>query len=827
MTCPSARPQPGRASGALLAGLALVAGCGSEKAQSAAPLTATGGAMRLIAGLGQARVEGSSEAPSQLASEWWRFSILPPGGPHWQTGGLQAGPGIADLRVEDGLLKGRVTEEAAVLWWTRTPKEAAGDSMHALEVRMRCSAGSYAYFSLDGPGELDLEHPRRSWRDEVEYLRVPILTDGSLRTHSFRPRRALPSESVARMMICPSDEVGAEFEIASIRYVPRSAHLAEIPTGSTWQEIDGLGMESIVARAPQQLGFDVLLPEDAWLDLHLSALGAVPLRFRVEVELDGQREVALDEELMRTGRWKGAPTELRKWGGSRVTLWLVLESSHAGAMGVWGAPVVRARQPRLAEDPGTSPRGVVLILADTLRLDHLSLAGYARETTPALDVLAKRGALFTDCSVPATWTQPSAVSLITSLYPSSHDVIRMGNTIPESATTLAEVFRDAGFATVAHSAVRYTGRFTRFDQGFEMLHEAPTTPSSYPSKTAGVAVPLLLSWLERHKQDRFFAFLHVYDPHYPFQPRPPFDEHWADPGQAEKHLELTEVARAGIADEGMREVGLPTVDEFERAGVDAEDWLEYALGWYDGSILGMDREIARLMQGLKAMDLLDETLVVFTTDHGEEFFDHGRTWHGQGVYGELIRAPLILFGADLPRSGLQIEEAVSTIDVMPTLLELFNLPAPAPLQGISLVPLLEHAAARADGRDRGPIGGSDSSAPAWPERAVFSEKPSLPDAYATPPPRRAGMVAVQLGRWKLIHNEPRVDERPEWELFDRSIDPLDQKNLAEQHPEVVAELRQHLEAWREEVARTRLERGQESELDAETISNLREMGYAK
>jgi arylsulfatase A-like enzyme len=319
-----------------------------------------------------------------------------------------------------------------------------------------------------------------------------------------------------------------------------------------------------------------------------------------------------------------------------------------------------------------------------------------------------------------------------------------------------------------------------------------------------------MPWLTLHKDDRFFVFLHVYDPHDPYKPRSPFDTQWADGEQAEEHARRTEAVKSFIQDESLAKIGLPSRDELIQAEVDPEDWVAYEKDWYDGSILAMDREIARLMTHLQSLGILETTLFAFTSDHGEEFLEHGRSWHGQGVYSELTQVPLLFYGAGIPSRGAVFDQPVALIDVMPTLLDACDLRAPAGMQGRSLMPLMRGAA----------------GASAWKSRPVVSEKVHLAQDHSSPPPQGAGMVAIQDERWKLIHNEPRVDGRAEWELFDRQQDPLDRINVADGHPEAVAHMRALLDEWRAETAELRLD-AESAELDAEDLRRLREMGYAK
>ncbi len=769
------------------------------------------GTTRLVELFDPALVSHSPREVARVEPTEWRFDAAQASEPG-SSGGWHAAAGVEGLHVEDGRLKGRTSDPLPVIWGARVPGGEESDTVHSLEIRMRATRGANLYFSFQGGTPPDTERPRAYWSSAPEHLQIPIVADGEMRTYTVEPRGVVAMKNVSALLLAPSDESGADFEIESVRLVSEKEYMATIPAGVGWHVARGVWRESIVARVPETIRFQLALPERAWLDLSGAVLDHGPVTFRVSVKGADGWEVLDEHSVTAEQAWAPMPVELRAWSGKAIELELALVASKEGATCLWGAPVVRER---VAPESAPGPQGVIVILADTLRADHLPVAGYPRETARALTVLARQGALFSDCTAQATWTQPSTASLVTSLHPASHGVIGLGNKLADEAETMAEVFRDAGFATIGYSSVKFTGRFTNLQQGFEVLHEADSLPDEKHSKSATVFVTRLLPWLEEHTQDRFFVLLHVFDPHDPYEPRTPFDATWADAAEAEVHREEARRVREHIADPALKEIGMPSREELEAAGIDADRWLEYERAWYDGSILGMDQDIGRLMQGIKSMGLLQKTLVVFTSDHGEEFFDHGRMWHGQSVYGELTHVPLVLFGAGVPKAGVVIDEPVRSIDIMPTLLEVFDLRAPAHLQGQSMVPLLRTAA------------GLTVPADAWAQRPIVTEKPSLADERFSPPPRRAGMVAISDGRWKLIHNEPREEGKPEWELYDRAADPLDRHDVAAENPDIVERLQRELADWRAEVGGVRLDAGHMGELDAEELRAMRALGYAK
>ena len=446
---------------------------------------------------------------------------------------------------------------------------------------------------------------------------------------------------------------------------------------------------------------------------------------------------------------------------------LVLNAGRPGTIGLWGSPVVRSHQP--------GAPGVILVMADTIRPDHLGAYGYARNTTPTLSQLASDGARFDDVVAQATWTKVSTPSILTSLYPRSHGVTDVPDRLPSAALTLAETYRAAGYATLSFSSVSFTGAATNLHQGFEEVHEAGSRTGANRGKSAREFVDRLLPWVDLHRHVPFFVFLHVFDPHSPFEPRPPYNTLWADPAGREAHEERVTAVRSHIDSPFLRGQVMPTQADLDASGIDVEAFMSYRRDWYDGSILGMDAEIGRLVQYLDQLALRDRVVVALIGDHGEEFLEHGSSWHGESVYAEVTRVPLIIRAPGRISPGRRVDETVRTIDLMPTLLELTNLSAPEALQGQSLLPLID---------------GGDTT---WAAPPAVSEEHTRTGNGAAD---RHASYALVLDGWRLIHNVAREDNEPEFELYQDREDPLNQTDVANDHPEVVRRLAAALERWR-------------------------------
>jgi arylsulfatase A-like enzyme len=773
-------------------------------------------------------VEGQAvgAAPSIPRTEW-RFDGQPAApGP---TRGWEAASAVADLAVRDGRLEGRTTGDFPVVHVERTQGLEDRDLLHAIELRLRVSAGANLAVSFRGSEKLDVKKVLEEGKTWPWRIKSPLVPGPEPRTYTLRSPFPTSASEIRHLLVRPTDAAGARFAIESVRLVFRKEYLASIASGVSWQGLSEVYRETLVSRSPETLRFALRLPARPVLDLAVGTIEDGPVTFRVTARPSAagpEREtVLLERTVTKPHRWEAAPVDLGPFAGRAMSLGLSVSAEKPGTLAFWGAPAVRGREARggrrtVERDPPQRPQGVILIWADTLRRDHLSAYGYPRSTSPVLDRMAREGTLFRDCIGQATWTKVATPSLLTSLYPTTHGVREFTDRLPSSAATLAEAYREAGYATVSYSSILFTGRFTNLHQGFEEVHEDGSLPDRNSSKTAREYVDRLLPWLEAHRDVPFFVFLHVADPHDPYRPYAPYDSLWADPAKREAHERDTKNVKPFIADPLLRDFGMPSWVELEKARLDPKAYVAHDRDWYDGAIRGMDTEIGRLLERLPSLGLAGRTLVVFTSDHGEEFLDHGRTFHGQSVYGELTNMALIVWRPGAVPAGAVVERRAETIDVMPTLLEMSGLAVPKEAQGRSLVPLIASARAAA-GAVR-----ADSAGGAAADRPAISEKAPITD-LGGPPPRDTHSVAIISGDWKLIANMDRPAGDPEYELYDHRHDPLDQTEVSAEHKDVVERLAAEIQAWKKKATAARLKPDGDSgqAMTQEELERLRALGY--
>jgi len=277
--------------------------------------------------------------------------------------------------------------------------------------------------------------------------------------------------------------------------------------------------------------------------------------------------------------------------------------------------------------------------------DEIGPGGVAR--TPQLDALADRGVRFAHATVQVPLTLPSHACIMTGAYPEVHGLRDMGGfTLSKNHPTLASVAQAAEFRTAAFVGSRVLSRRFGLSNGFETYDdnmgsqtEEDKLPGVFPERRADLVTDRALAWLQRARSNRFFLWVHYYDPHAPYDPPEPY-----------KHA--------------------------------------YSSDRYSGEIAYTDEQIGRLVAGIERLGLTPRTLIVAMADHGESLGEHGELTHGVFLYESTTRVPLIMAGPGVP-AGKVIEEQARSIDVMPTVLDFLNLPPGNEVQGVSLRPLIE------------------------------------------------------------------------------------------------------------------------------------------
>jgi arylsulfatase A-like enzyme len=399
------------------------------------------------------------------------------------------------------------------------------------------------------------------------------------------------------------------------------------------------------------------------------------------------------------------------------------------------------------EEPAAPAHGILLVGLDTLRADGLGAYGNPRPVSPVFDGLAERGVLFENAVSNASWTLPGFIAILSGDHPSAR--VFQGRLRVAGATRL----RDAGYRTAAFTEGGYVSRQFGFDLGFETFWEETAPVIAAPSPDTGVAKTFgkARAWLREHGREPFFLFVHSYEPHVPYQ-RLTFTEGLASGGLGGPYDR--------IQNNRVLTGEIPST-EVERAWVRA---------LYDGGVAEADRELGGLLAVLDELGVTDRTVVVVTSDHGEQLGEHdvqALGLHGQTLWDTVLHVPLLVVDPRRGDAGRRVTTQVRTVDVMPTLLELAGLPPEAGLDGRSLLPVM--------------AGRETADRPAYSELR-HRENGALRAA------------TLRTGRHKL-HLNPGEPARETLELYDLARDPAEQEDLALAQPEERNRLNRELQRW--------------------------------
>jgi arylsulfatase A-like enzyme len=433
---------------------------------------------------------------------------------------------------------------------------------------------------------------------------------------------------------------------------------------------------------------------------------------------------------------------------------------------------------------------LIFISIDTLRADHLSCYSYNKLTTHNIDALAQKGVRFAQAYTSIPITLPSHSSMMTGLYPSSHGAINNGHYLMLNNLTLAEILKSNGFTTAAFiSAFPLSAKFN-FNQGFDyfnndrrkwsLIVKIPLQSLSniwilrflvnfkiidiLPTRNATEVNKAVCTWLNKNSKNPFFIFIHFWDPHIPYvAPR--------------KYRKLSYHPNTNWL-------------EFLKSYYPRKE--EYA---YNSEIAYVDNEIGKLISFLKGFGLLENSIIVFISDHGEGLDEHNYKGHTDRVYEEQLHVPLFIIYPSLIPEGKVIKQTVNIVNIMPTILDMLKIPAPTALDGSSLMPLIN-------------------------EKATWNPIPIYATAWPTEELPFYHLGAIIKDDWKLIcHLQYKKGDQ----LYFLKDDPEELNNLAKKEKKIVSELKPLLLKWVRQIPKgayikSKLE-------DKETIERLKALGY--
>jgi len=357
-----------------------------------------------------------------------------------------------------------------------------------------------------------------------------------------------------------------------------------------------------------------------------------------------------------TTKWTLLDIPLNNYSDHRGELWFIAEGRSVNNRTIellWGQPVIYYPNSKLN-------RNVLLIGVDALRADSTSPYGARPDLTPNIQNFSEGATLFEQARSQSSWTLPSFASMITGQLPSVIEATLFSNHIPTEATTISEILLPMGFATETICSNAYLGnKQSGFHQGVEsMWFQASAEPHILVEKSC--------EFISGSEGRDWFLFLHILDPHGPYTPKDKYismfcDPEYSGPYQEEFHANDWKAVTERPFDADIRQVR----------------------NLYDSEMANVDDAIGELLDFISDLGIMDETLVIIASDHGEEFFEHGGYEHGHNHFDEMVKTPLIVKGVDFPE-GNRIDTQVGNTDIVPTILNWLKLPVPDGLHGVPL-----------------------------------------------------------------------------------------------------------------------------------------------
>ena len=609
------------------------------------------------------------------------------------------------------------------------------------------------------------------------------------------------------------------FEQGTAPIKPRRVHLAAALHALVWGDeaaVSALDLEAAQAPpaagrmdfaadpapalaqvGPSSLSFGLDTMSDAELrftpDLHptvRAAGGSVELAVHLETANAPRRELwraniastAAAEEVR-------LPLEGLAEGPSRLSL--SVESGPGGrfAWALWRTPRVVGRATKApAEEPGQRQaaalrerlRGtnVLLIILDAARADRFGAYGYARPTSPTIDRIAREGVVFERAYTTAVFTLMAMSSLWTSQHPDRHHAgVAYNARLPRDRVTLAELLDAAGIRTAGFISNAFAGPGWGLDRGFAEFHELYEGGSG----RADDYIRVLPEWFEQHADERFFLYLHLREPHFPYDPLAPFDTQFGP-------------------DEPILRWQRASFEYFEDVNAGRAPFDDAALrhleSLYDGNLAYADQRLGELRELLQVSGVLENTVVIVTSDHGEALREHGHIGHMVQLYEPSVRIPLIIrFPGGRGPAGARVRSFAGLADLTATIADIFGVlegtAADREFQGTSLLPSM--------------YGGRTNTTVHFQS---YGERPRY---------------AMRDERYKLIFDSSNGRE----ELYDLRSDPGETENLAEGQPLLAALHRQRLHRWILEQRVGQSAPSQEAKISEEQMENLRALGYVK
>ncbi len=677
---------------------------------------------------------------------------------------------------------------------------------------------------------LDFNYTEEEAHDVLPFFtsgdRVRLVTDGTVQTYRLSldsPRTNRwkgPWTDLGIWFNSEDDETAAALDLLTVRVIPAAAQFGQERLGTRSvgkrapdDPVVQPHRRTLFLHAPGRITYRVRVPDRGRLDVGLGVLPESPVTFSVTVETeDGERERLLEETYADHVRWGQRSIDLSHLAGETLDLTLGVTAKHTGAVALWGVPTLSGAR-------ATDAPNVIFYVIDGGGADYMSVYGYHRPTTPHLERIAALGAVFERAHSNASWTRPSTASFLTSLQHTALGGLDASgyNLVPDEVLTMAQRMRRGGYQTAQLTSNPNAGRVNGLERGIDFFREAGVDPSSVSS------VELhrnFRDWRALYPAEPYWVHFQTTDVHNDHYPVAPFAGRFIDAARREtadrwreRVEEIPETPEVGV------------IEAIEQLGLDREAYWTAPWDLHDETMLHQDQRLGELVAELEAKGEWERTLLIVAGDHSVaagawDYCLLTRDPQPPHVYHDdratpmlrpgVSRVPLIFVWPGRIAPGQRFEQAVSMLDVLPTLLDLLDLPLTGPMQGQSLAPLLL---------------GEEG----WQARPVVLDESETDRETG----ELGGRIEVIDGRWGAsLEINPRADDPPRRRrtapllLFDLEQDPLCLQSLHEERADLVEEYTRFLRArWEEhrELSRS-FTRSGDTTLTSEQLEALEALG---
>lgn len=667
---------------------------------------------------------------------------------------------------------------------------------------------------------------------------VPVLGDGFEQTYKLQI--SLPSNesqytwNVFGLFFMAFDP--GSIEILSVSLIPKAARYANESAGVLEEHIDNFIRRTLYSHTPGRIEYKVRIPEGGRLDLGLGVLhDEIPVTFKVTVEDSKNNKTTLFEEVhAESVSWMQQSVDLSDFEGKTVKLALEAESDRAGTVALWAAPTITGARK-------TKKPNVIFYVIDAAGADYMSLYGNAPQTTPYLEKLALEGAVFENAYSNSSWTKPSTASFMTSLH---HSVLGGYRTeadpVPKETVTMAQYFHRAGYLTAVFTSNPFAGSLSGLEREVDIFTDAFVSSSS----TSSVKLHQdFWDWRRAYPKGLYWVHFQTTDVHPPYNPVDPFAGLFVSPEEKKQFLDWQRLINQQVVSDATSISDEQNI-KLKKSAIEPVPFFNTMKELYKETMAHQDFQLNQLVNRLKSEGEWENTLLIIASDHGHPaatFSRFGRAledpmpeeWRG-GILGSFKTwIPMMFIWPGHIAEGQRLSQQVSMIDMLPTILDLTDLPLPDGLQGQSLAPLLLGK----KGWEQKPVifdeiyvdmntgnllGNIEVIDGQWGASLEIFQGPNGKELSAY---RR--YQAPAFGRWRYPpHEFPNI---PRLLVYDLWNDPHALSNINEERPDLVKKYTQFLEKrWKEHQALAiNFSQTQKGALNKEQIETLRSLGYIR